>query len=108
LSTNDLIGNACRQQFPCPNRVSNASSARCSRSREIIVSASVPMLVAGAGFEFEDRGDHELKVRASTPVSRSPKAARAKRDRQGARTMRGSPNVKVALVSGHGPTSTCG
>jgi class 3 adenylate cyclase len=28
---------------------------------ELLVSAAVPMLVAGAGFEFDDRGDHELK-----------------------------------------------
>jgi class 3 adenylate cyclase/pimeloyl-ACP methyl ester carboxylesterase len=28
---------------------------------ELWVSAAVPMLVAGAGFEFDDRGDHELK-----------------------------------------------
>jgi class 3 adenylate cyclase len=28
---------------------------------ELLVSAAVPMLVAGAGFEFEDRGEHELK-----------------------------------------------
>jgi class 3 adenylate cyclase len=28
---------------------------------EVLVSAAVPMLVAGSGFEFEDRGDHELK-----------------------------------------------
>ena len=28
---------------------------------EVWVSAAVPMLVAGSGFEFEDRGDHELK-----------------------------------------------
>jgi class 3 adenylate cyclase len=28
---------------------------------ELFVSAAVPMLVAGAGFEFEDRGEHELK-----------------------------------------------
>jgi class 3 adenylate cyclase len=28
---------------------------------EVIVSAAVPMLVAGAGFEFEDRGEHQLK-----------------------------------------------
>jgi class 3 adenylate cyclase len=28
---------------------------------EILVSAPVPMLVAGSGFEFEDRGEHELK-----------------------------------------------
>jgi len=32
----------------------------CSRG-EVFVSPTVPMLVAGAGFEFEDRGDHELK-----------------------------------------------
>jgi class 3 adenylate cyclase len=28
---------------------------------ELWVSAAVPMLVAGAGFEFDDRGTHELK-----------------------------------------------
>lgn len=28
---------------------------------EVWVSAAVPMLVAGSGFEFEDRGEHELK-----------------------------------------------
>jgi class 3 adenylate cyclase/pimeloyl-ACP methyl ester carboxylesterase len=28
---------------------------------EVLVSAAVPMLVAGSGFEFEDRGEHELK-----------------------------------------------
>jgi class 3 adenylate cyclase len=28
---------------------------------ELLVSAAVPMLVAGAGFEFDDRGIHELK-----------------------------------------------
>jgi class 3 adenylate cyclase len=28
---------------------------------EIVVSAAVPMLVAGSGFEFEDRGEHKLK-----------------------------------------------
>jgi class 3 adenylate cyclase len=28
---------------------------------ELMVSAAVPMLVAGAGFEFDDRGHHELK-----------------------------------------------
>jgi class 3 adenylate cyclase len=28
---------------------------------EVVVSAAVPMLVAGSGFEFEDRGEHELK-----------------------------------------------
>ena len=28
---------------------------------ELWVSAAVPMLVAGAGFTFEDRGEHELK-----------------------------------------------
>jgi class 3 adenylate cyclase len=28
---------------------------------ELLVSAAVPMLVAGAGFEFDDRGQHELK-----------------------------------------------
>jgi class 3 adenylate cyclase len=30
-------------------------------SGELIVSAAVPMLVAGSGLEFEDRGEHELK-----------------------------------------------
>jgi class 3 adenylate cyclase/pimeloyl-ACP methyl ester carboxylesterase len=28
---------------------------------ELVVSAAVPMLVAGSGIEFEDRGEHELK-----------------------------------------------
>ena len=28
---------------------------------ELVVSPAVPMLVAGSGIEFEDRGDHELK-----------------------------------------------
>jgi class 3 adenylate cyclase len=28
---------------------------------ELLVSAAVPMLVAGSGFEFEGRGEHELK-----------------------------------------------
>jgi class 3 adenylate cyclase len=28
---------------------------------ELLVSATVPMLVAGSGFEFEDRGEHDLK-----------------------------------------------
>ena len=28
---------------------------------ELLVSAAVPMLVAGSGFKFEDRGEHELK-----------------------------------------------
>jgi class 3 adenylate cyclase len=28
---------------------------------EVLVSAAVPMLVAGSGFAFEDRGEHELK-----------------------------------------------
>jgi class 3 adenylate cyclase len=37
-------------------RVLDAASAG-----ELLVSAAVPMLVAGAGFEFDDRGDHELK-----------------------------------------------
>jgi class 3 adenylate cyclase len=30
-------------------------------SGEILVSAPVPMLVAGSGFQFEDRGEHNLK-----------------------------------------------
>jgi class 3 adenylate cyclase len=28
---------------------------------ELLVSAAVPMLVAGSGFEFNDRGEYELK-----------------------------------------------
>ncbi|HXN61853.1 MAG TPA: hypothetical protein VN886_15510 [Acidimicrobiales bacterium] len=32
-----------------------------SRPGELWVSAAVPMLVAGSGLEFVDRGDHELK-----------------------------------------------
>jgi class 3 adenylate cyclase len=28
---------------------------------EVLVSATVPMLVTGAGFEFDDRGERELK-----------------------------------------------
>jgi len=28
---------------------------------DLLVSAAVPMLVAGSGIEFEDRGEHELK-----------------------------------------------
>ena len=28
---------------------------------EIVTSAAVPLLVAGSGFQFEDRGEHELK-----------------------------------------------
>jgi len=28
---------------------------------EVWVSAAVPMLVAGSGFEFDDRGEHVLK-----------------------------------------------
>lgn len=32
-----------------------------SEPGEMLVSPPVPVLVAGAGFEFEDRGDHELK-----------------------------------------------
>jgi class 3 adenylate cyclase len=37
-------------------RVMEAASAG-----EVVVSAAVPMLVAGSGFEFDDRGEHELK-----------------------------------------------
>jgi hypothetical protein len=38
---------------------------------EHLVSATVPMLVAGAGFEFNDRGEHELKgVQVSTSNAR--------------------------------------
>jgi class 3 adenylate cyclase/pimeloyl-ACP methyl ester carboxylesterase len=32
-----------------------------AKAGEILVSAAVPMLVAGSGFEFEDRGEHTLK-----------------------------------------------
>jgi class 3 adenylate cyclase len=32
-----------------------------ARPGELLVSAAVPMLVAGSGFKFEDRGEHELK-----------------------------------------------
>jgi class 3 adenylate cyclase len=28
---------------------------------EVLTSAAVPLLVAGSGIEFEDRGEHELK-----------------------------------------------
>ena len=28
---------------------------------QLLTSAAVPMLVAGSGIEFEDRGEHELK-----------------------------------------------
>jgi len=28
---------------------------------DLVVSGAVPMLVAGSGIEFEDRGEHELK-----------------------------------------------
>ena len=30
-------------------------------ANELLVSAAVPMLVAGSGFAFDDRGEHELK-----------------------------------------------
>jgi class 3 adenylate cyclase len=33
----------------------------CASPSELFVSAAVPMLVAGSGIEFEDRGEHELK-----------------------------------------------
>ena len=33
---------------------------------ELLVSAAVPMLVAGSGFAFEDRGEHQLKGVAGT------------------------------------------
>jgi class 3 adenylate cyclase len=33
---------------------------------QVLVSPAVPMLVAGAGFEFEDRGEHELKGLSGT------------------------------------------
>ena len=32
-----------------------------AKAGEILVSAAVPMLVAGSGFEFDDRGEHHLK-----------------------------------------------
>jgi class 3 adenylate cyclase len=32
-----------------------------ARSGEVLVSAAVPLLVAGSGVEFEDRGEYELK-----------------------------------------------
>jgi class 3 adenylate cyclase len=32
-----------------------------ARAGEVLVSAAVPMLVAGSGFEFDDRGEHQLK-----------------------------------------------
>jgi class 3 adenylate cyclase len=32
-----------------------------ANSGELLCSAAVPMLVAGAGFEFDDRGQHDLK-----------------------------------------------
>jgi class 3 adenylate cyclase len=33
---------------------------------DLLVSAAVPMLVAGSGFEFEDRGEHDLKGLSGT------------------------------------------
>jgi class 3 adenylate cyclase len=30
-------------------------------ANELLVSAAIPMLVAGSGFAFDDRGEHELK-----------------------------------------------
>jgi class 3 adenylate cyclase len=33
----------------------------CAGAGETLVSAAVPLLVAGSGLEFEDRGEHELK-----------------------------------------------
>jgi class 3 adenylate cyclase len=33
----------------------------CAQPGELLVSAAVPMLVAGSGIEFADRGEHELK-----------------------------------------------
>jgi class 3 adenylate cyclase len=33
----------------------------CAPPGDLLVSAAVPMLVAGSGIEFDDRGDHELK-----------------------------------------------
>jgi len=35
-------------------------------ANELVVSAAVPMLVAGSGFAFDDRGEHELKGVAGT------------------------------------------
>jgi class 3 adenylate cyclase len=33
----------------------------CAQPGDLLVSAAVPMLVAGSGIEFADRGEHELK-----------------------------------------------
>jgi class 3 adenylate cyclase len=33
----------------------------CAQPGELLVSTAVPMLVAGSGIDFEDRGEHELK-----------------------------------------------
>jgi class 3 adenylate cyclase len=33
----------------------------CAPPRDLLVSAAVPMLVAGSGIDFDDRGEHELK-----------------------------------------------
>jgi class 3 adenylate cyclase len=33
----------------------------CAPPGDVLVSAAVPMLVAGSGIEFDDRGEHELK-----------------------------------------------
>ena len=30
-------------------------------ANELLTSSAVPLLVAGSGIEFEDRGEHELK-----------------------------------------------
>lgn len=38
-----------------------ARVAALAGASEVVVSVAVPPLVADAGFEFEDRGEHELK-----------------------------------------------
>ena len=38
-----------------------ARALASASSGEVWVSAAVPMLVAGSGFEFDDRGEHDLK-----------------------------------------------
>lgn len=41
----------------------NIGSRVCSKAGEgqVLVSGSIPPLVAGSGFEFADRGTHQLK-----------------------------------------------
>jgi class 3 adenylate cyclase len=43
-----------------------ARVVQAAAAGELLVSAAVPMLVAGSGFEFEDRGEHQLKGVAGT------------------------------------------